>query len=156
MNARSPLARHQIRRLEQLRAIGVCTDESLAAYLREVGEPCERTTLVRYRAGERSAPLGLLDLVLSHSGDAGSVLDLWAREHGCRVVPDADPDTDERGLSDRAFEIVALTGTVASSVRDALADGRVDDGELDTIRLAAAQLRRAAAELESLARRGAA
>lgn len=92
MNPRSPLARHQIRRLDQLRALGACTDESLAAYLREVGEPCDRTTLVRYRAGERTCPIGLLDLALGHVDDPAAVLDLWARDHGLHVVPEVDPD----------------------------------------------------------------
>lgn len=147
----TPLRRHQIRRLDQLRALGVATDESLAAYLREVGEPCDRTTLVRYRAGERTAPLGLLDLVLGHVDHPAEVLGLWAREYGLRVVPDADVETDERGLSDRALEVASLTGDVVSAIRTALADARVTADERETIRSAAADLRRAAAELEAMA-----
>jgi len=146
----TPLRRHQIRRLEQLRSLGVMTDESLAAHLREVGEPCDRSTLVRYRAGERTAPLGILDLALSHADEPAEVLALYARDYQLRVVPDLDVDTDERGLSDRALEIGTLTGEVVGAVRIALADGHVSEDERAEIRRAAAALRQAAAELEAI------
>lgn len=149
MNVRSPLARLQRTRLEQLRLLGLCTDDSLVAAAAQAGETIDRTTIVRYRAGERTCPIGLLDLVLHHVDDPGAVLDLWARDHGLRVVPDGDIDTDERGLSDRGLEVAGLAGHVVEAIRSALADGRVERTESLNIARVAAELRRAAAELEA-------
>ena len=151
MDPRSPLARHQAALLGAVRALGVATDESLAAYLDSLGEVVDRTTLVRWRAGERSAPLGLLPVLLGHVDDPAAVLDILARPLGLRVVPDGDLTTDERGLGDRALELAEISGGVVSTVRHALVDGHVTDAEREDVRRAAADLRRAAAELESLA-----
>lgn len=49
---------------------------------------------MKYRSAERAAPLGLLDLILDHVDDPAAVLDLWARDHGFRVVP-AVEDSDQ-------------------------------------------------------------
>lgn len=57
---------HQRRWLELLRDLGLATDESLAARLAELGEPCDRTTLVGWRSGRTQAPLGLLGAILGH------------------------------------------------------------------------------------------
>jgi hypothetical protein len=156
MDTRSALSRHQRTLLEQIRATGLCTDESLSAHLSAVGEPTDRTTLVRYRAGERAAPLGLLPILLGHVDDPGAVLDLLARPCGLRVVADTDIETDQRGLSDRALELAERSGVVVATVRAALSDGIVTADERQAIGDTAAALRRAAAELEALARRGAA
>lgn len=156
MDTRSALSRHQQILLTQIRGTGLCTDESLSAFLSSVGESVDRTTLVRWRAGERAAPLGLLPILLGHVDDPAAVLDLLARPLGLRVVPDTDTDTDERGLGDRALELAELSGAVVATVRTALADGRVTADERAAIGDTAAALRRAAAELEALARRGAA
>lgn len=121
--------------------------------MREVNEPCDRSTLVRYRAGERAAPLGLLDLVLGHVDDPAAVLSCWARDYGLRVVADTDVDTDERGLSDRALEVAERSGAVVAAVRRAVGDGDVSAVERSEIGAAAAELRRVAAELEALVRR---
>lgn len=150
MDTRSALSRHQRILLEQIRGTGQCTDESVVAHLAALDEHVDRTTLVRWRAGERAAPLGLLPILLGHVDDPAAVLDLLARPFGLRVVPDTDTDTDERGLGDRALELAERSGEVVATVRTALADGRVTDEERQAITDAAAALRRAAAELEAV------
>jgi hypothetical protein len=128
----SPLRRHQVRRLEQLRALALCSDEAMAARISEVGEPCSRTALCHYRSGKRTAPLGMLDLILGFVDDPAEVLALWARDYGLQVLPAAtaaDIDTDERGLADRALELGDQVGDIHRAVREALADGAVDDEE---------------------------
>lgn len=87
MNPRSPLARHQRRRLEQIAALGLCTDVSVAAKLDEIGDPRDRSLLAKARAGETPAPLGLLDVILCHVDDPVAVLNLWARDYNAVVVP---------------------------------------------------------------------
>lgn len=148
MNPRSPLSRHQRALMQGVRSLGCCTDESLVAHLDSVGERIDRTTLVRWRKGERTAPLGLLPVMLGHVDDPASVLDLLARPLGLRVVPDCDPDSDGRSLTDRAMQLVELAGEVAKAVRGPRAD--------DQLERAAAALRRCAAEIEAMAQRGAA
>lgn len=156
MDPRSPLAKHQIRRLNQIRSLGDVTDDSIAAYLRQIDEPCDRSRITNYRNGTRSAPLGLLDLILNHCGDPAAVLNIYAEEHGLRVVPDGDLDTDNRSLADRALDIASLSGQVVNAVRAALAGGKVSEQERESVRSTAAELRRVAAELETWARRSAA
>lgn len=157
MDRRSTLSRHQRQLLEAIRGLGLCTDDSLRGRLSELGEDLDRTTLVRWRAGERTAPLGLLPILLGHVDDPAAVLDLLARPLGLRTVPDEDLDTDERGLSDRALELAERSGDVIAAVREALQDGVVDEVERERVSTAAARLRRTAAELETLtSRRGAA
>lgn len=93
MDPRSPLARSQTQRLTELQQLGICTDESLVAHLRVLQQPYSRSMLSRIRSGERVAPLGLLDLLLSHATPAERVeiLELWARPWGLCVVPLGDP-----------------------------------------------------------------
>lgn len=151
MNTRSPLARHQRDLLQAVADLGVCKDAALACRLSELDEKCDRTTVVKWRSGERSAPLGLLPVLLGFVDDPAAVLEVLARPLGLRVVPEGDLVTDERGLSDRALEIASLSGHVVAAVRDALRDGLVTADERVAIHEAAAQLRRQAAELEALA-----
>lgn len=126
-------------------ALGVCTDESLAGFLRELGEPCDRTAIVKWRSGERKAPLGLLDLILSHVDRPAAVLDLWARDHGLRVVPDIDP-ADGRTLSDRSAQVVEILAEVMKAVRE---------GRLDRVADHAAELAHVASDIQAQARRAA-
>jgi hypothetical protein len=89
MNPRSPLGRHQIERLGELRRLGLLTDESLSTRLRELGQPCSRGSVSRYYTGLRAAPLGLLDLLLGHCDESErvAVLSLWAEPFGLVVLP---------------------------------------------------------------------
>ena len=120
----------------------------MATALTTDGTPTTRTAVVRWRAGERTAPLGLLPVVLSHVDDPAAVLDVLARPLGLRVVPDRTLASDERPLGDRALEIAERAGMVISAVRSALAG----DPDPDRIGAAARSLRRSAAELEAIAR----
>lgn len=123
MSPRSHLARIQRQRLTEIAELQILTDESLAAHLRALEIPCDRSTLVRYRSGERTAPLALLDLILGHcdEGERIAVLEIWARPFGLLVVPQ-----------------------------------ELSAGERWQIRQRAAELRRQAAELETLVGREAA
>lgn len=156
MDPVSPFARYQARRLNQIRSLGEITDESLASYLREAGESCDRSTLTKYRAGTRTAPFGIIDLILNHSSEPAAILNIWAHEHGLKVVRDEDLDTEDMDLADRAMDVAAQSGRVVEAVRNALTGGRVTEDERETVRAAASELRKMAEELESWGRRGAA
>lgn len=150
MNRRSSLSRHQRQLLEGVRALGLCTDESVVARLAELGEQLDRSTLVRWRAGERTAPLGLLPILLGHVDDPSAVLDLLARPLGLRVVPDVDADTDERTLVDRALEVAERSGDVVSTLRAAQAAGELGDLERHRAVSAVELARRTLAELAAV------
>lgn len=147
MDRRSSLSRQQRQLLEGIRALGLCTDESVSCRLAELGETVDRTTLVRWRSGERTAPLGLLPILLGHVDDPAAILDLLARPLGLRVVEDVDVATDERGLVDRALEVAERSGAVVSTLRTAIADGQVDDLERRRALTAVEDARRALTEL---------
>lgn len=93
MKPTSPLAKVQVETLTQLRALGVCTDESLSTFLRALGQPCSVSVLRKYRQGRRSAPLALLVFILQHCtlGERIAVLNLFAWPLGLRVVPRLEP-----------------------------------------------------------------
>lgn len=89
MSPRSPLGAQQQKLFADLAKLGLCNDESLAAHLRALGISCDRSTLWRYRSGERTAPLALLALLLSHCDEQQriAVLEIWARPLGLVVLP---------------------------------------------------------------------
>lgn len=113
---RSPLLRLQADLLRHVRRRGLTTDDALAAELTALGHPCDRTTLVRYRKGERTAPLGLLQVILDHVDEPREVLEHLAAPHGLRVES-AEEATVEGDLSDAILELAELVGAVARVVR---------------------------------------
>lgn len=113
---------HQRRWLELLRDLGLSTDESLSARLAELGEPCDRTTLVGWRSGRTQAPLGLLGAILGHlSSDErcrwlSAALSRW----GLRVVP-ADARADS--LPEAVGGLRRQFGILLVHLEDATASG---------------------------------
>ena len=84
----------QKRLLLAVQSTGACTDLSLAAALTEIGARCDRSTLSRWRAGDRTAPLGLLRPMLVHLGDpqaVASVLRVLADGLGVDIQATARP-----------------------------------------------------------------
>jgi hypothetical protein len=152
MNARSPIASQASSFLGSIADLGLCKDGAFAARLAELGEPVDRSSIVRWRSGARTAPLGILPILLNFVDDPAAVLDLLAAPVGLRCVPDAEMETDDRGLLDRALELATLTGAATNAIREALADGETSDAEREQVRVAAERLERAAAELKALAR----
>lgn len=145
MNPRSPLARSQTKRLAELSDLGICTDESLSTHLRSLGQPCSRSAISRYREGNRAAPLGLLDLLLSHASpdERVAILELWARPFGLAVVPEEGTSSGP-GLLGLALELVSLVGRVVGIVR-----GQAPSPEERwQVRMLAGELRRTATHLE--------
>lgn len=115
MNPRSALLLYQHQRLTEIQQLGLFTDLSLAAKLRELDDPRTRSALSHYRAGERSAPFGLLDAMLLHCGsleERAAVLSVWAEDWGLAVVPRLQPETRVR-LRLIAGELEHLAGPVA-------------------------------------------
>jgi len=131
MNDRSPLARHQQAFLGALYDECIIDDTSLAARLCELGHPCDRSTLGRYRSGDRMAPLGLLWAILRHVGEQHSakVLDLIARDFQLRVVPEADSDGSPVAVRDRLLDMQTSLGEASAAYRTALKDGSLDESE---------------------------
>ncbi len=91
----------QSRFLRQIHALGLFSDVSLAAHVDELGERMDRSLMPRYRSGDRGAPLGLLQAILTHCTpeEAAQVLGLLARPLGLEVHLSAelveDPDSEE-------------------------------------------------------------
>ena len=120
MNQRTALSRLQSSFLAHVRDLGLCTDESLVARLAELGETVDRTTLVRWRSGERQAPLGLLPVLLGHVDEPAALLDAIARPLGLRVVPEGVSSGDYRDESgDVSVALGALTAAVRASASEA-------------------------------------
>lgn len=144
MDPRSPLARSQTRRLTELKELDICSDEALVAHFRALEQPYSRSMLSRIRSGERVAPLGLLDLILSHAtlAERIAILDLWARPWGLCVVPLGD-HPGPRSLTELALDLVSLVGALVALVRRPAAEARWE------IRRAAAEIRRTAGALEN-------
>ena len=138
--------RHQVQLLRQVQAQGQCTDESLAAWLREVGVPCGRSTVTHWRRGSRPAPLGVLPLLLGHVDDPRAVLDLLARPHGLRVVEDLQDATEEE-LTGAVLRACAEVGDVARVWREAMADGELDEREREALGREVGEAMRALASL---------
>lgn len=145
----SPIQRLQRDALEPLRDRGLLKDEALVARLAALGCDVDRTTIVRWRAGQRTAPLGVLLVALGFLGDEERLEYLAAvlEGYGLRAVPLADPGTDDRGLTDRVLEVGGLVGQLQSEARAAMADGHVDEVERAALSDLARHLEQAAAEI---------
>lgn len=98
--------------------------------------------------------MGLLDLVLNHASDPASVLNIWAHEHGLKVVRDGDLDTEDMSLSERALDVSVQSGRVVEAIRSALAGGKISEDEREAVRAAAAGLQKMAEEIAAWGRRG--
>lgn len=154
MNPRSPIGTYQRQRLTELQQLGFMTDESLAAHLHALGQPCARGLLTKYRQGERTAPLGLLDLVLSHctGPEQARVLELWALPLGLQVMCIGAPVAG-RDVLGWVMEIGVLLGQCLHIAR-ALVARHPTDEERWKLRMLAHELRRGAAQLEMLVMEG--
>lgn len=120
------------------------------ARLGELDGPSDPSTVVKWRKGERQAPLGLLTILLSLTDEPAELLGLLAQPHDLAVVQAGALEQDRRGLADRALEIAKLGGDVADEIRSALADGSVEEGELASIHERANQAAQRLLELASL------
>lgn len=136
-----PLQRRQRHLLEHVRARGLTTDDALAAELVALGHPCDRSTLARYRAGERTAPLGLLLVLLDHVDAPEEILAHLAAPYGLRVIQDVQAGEAHGEVGDRVLELMEIAGLLAAALREGGAAGA--DG-------APARLRQLAAELDAL------
>lgn len=148
----SPLSRHQAGFLEGFAALGLTKDSALAAELSELGEQTDRTTLVRWRAGDRRAPLGLLWVLLRHLRDAeerAQVLNLIAKPFGLRVVID-EQATEKAAPVEVALDVASLAGSIVELARASGADGKIDRQEADAFAQAAGALEDAAAALRTI------
>ena len=118
--------------LRRIQALGLFTDASLCAHLAELGCEVDRTTLVRYRKGERTAPIGLLEAMLDHAGPEGAreILSLLCRERGLSIAHEA-PAHD--GIVLELLQDREAGGRVSARVAAALADGKITHDELDGI-----------------------
>ena len=154
MDTTSPLAILQRQRLGQLTHLGVCTDESLAAHLHSLGQPCSRGLLSHYRQGKRAAPLGLLDLILSHctGPEQARVLELWALPLGLQVMCAGAPVAG-RNVLGWVMEIGCLLGDCLRIAR-ALVTRHPTEEERWKLRTLAHELRQGAAQLEMLVMEG--
>lgn len=124
MSPRTALARQQAALLAVVRDHHLCTDESLSARLSELGETVDRTTIVKWRSGERQAPLGLLPILLGHVDHPETVLDALARPLGLRVVS-ADDVSVVGDYRDEAGDVSVALGALTSAVRAGADPGTV-------------------------------
>ena len=128
VSVRNPCSAFQSRLLNWLRDRSACTDESLVAYLRDLGCDVDRSLVVRWRSGERVAPLGLLPAILGHCPEVARDLLAWVAEpYGLRVV--AVEPQDAGDLASEALALAGAAGSLCQRVGIALADGVVTDAE---------------------------
>lgn len=125
---RDPITRWGTDLLDGIQALGLCTDDSFATYLRSLGIPCERVTFTNQRRGHRTAPLGLLPLLLHHVDDPGAVLGLLARPHGLRVVEDTE-GASAGTTTALMLRAIGEAGRLSAVVSEALADGEISEDE---------------------------
>lgn len=125
---RDPITRHAVALLDGIQALGLCTDDSAATYLRSLGVECERPTLTNWRRGHRTAPLGLLPLLLRHVDDPRAVLNLLAIPLGLRVVEDTE-GASVGTTTALMLRAIGEAGRLSSVVSEALADGEISEDE---------------------------
>lgn len=137
--------------LEAYRELGL-GDESLAAALaeRDADGVGSIKLVSMWRRGNRTMPLGALDVLLEHAGaGAAQLLDVVARRYGCRAVP-LQRQEAPRPLLDVADDLVV---DAAHAVREAIRaarDGRIDPAESKRLLEHARRLAELADELAAL------
>lgn len=140
------VARHQARLLGDLYRTGaVPKDEYIAAIL-----GVDRTVVVRWRSGERQAPLGILPMLLAEIDDPDARVDAvraLVAPLGLDVRRMAD-DGPSASLTDLVVGLTVSAGRVAAIVED----GRVDASEAAALTRTADRLEATATQLRALAR----
>ena len=144
--------RRQADLLGHLRARGLWKLDSLTAAVHEHDGEADRSLVVRWASGERTAPLGLLWVLLEHCG-AAAVLAHVAADYGLRVVEDARGHAPQGAdLAGEALDVLSAAADVAKAVRAATADGRVSPEEADSILRSCEDVRAQLADVEQLVR----
>jgi hypothetical protein len=143
------LLRHQARLLGDLYRTGALPkDEYISAVL-----GVDRTLVVRWRSGERQAPMGALPILLSEIEDVDAraeALRVLAAPLGLEVRVPVDDGADAT-----ATEMVMSLVSSAGRLADAVADGRIDEAEGAALARTADRLEAVAQQLRALVRRGA-
>lgn len=143
------LIRHQTTWLQRAHAAGLIKHEALAAALREVGVPCDRTTVTRYILGERTAPMGLLGVLLAHVDDACALLNIIGQDFGLRAVREVEEQATGRSLSEDVLDVMEATGELSARVREARHDGVISAEESRVIALACDKAAQEIAEVKA-------
>lgn len=143
------MQRQQARLLADMYRTGALPkDEYVAAVL-----GVDRTLVVRWRSGERQAPLGVLPVLLAEVDDLDAraeVLRALAAPLGLEVRVPVDDGADATH-TDLVMSLVSSAGRLA----DAMADGRIDAAEGAALIRTAGRLEAVAQQLRALVRRSA-
>ena len=118
------------------------TDDSLVAETRRLtGRSIDRTTFVRWRAGDRGAPLELFWLLMSAADQSERVAigNLLLGQFGLKVV-DAQQQSADHDLMREAVMATTTAGRLTQAVFEAQADGVVDEAERLNLRAIVGEL----------------
>lgn len=112
----------QTRLLRPLLGAAPSTSRSLAAYLSDLEREVDRSTIDHYRAGRRTAPLGLLVALIDHQDRDGqqAVLSALVRLWGFDLAEDPESDDDEDSHPERSVtEVAGQAGQVLNALLSA-------------------------------------
>ncbi len=104
---------------------GLVTDVSFAAYLEELGEKFDRSSVLLWRTGKRRAPGGVLMALIDHAGVP--LLRVLAERHGVRLVEETD--VPQGNIVDGVLRLTEEVGDFSGRFRAALSDGEVSPVE---------------------------
>jgi hypothetical protein len=148
----------QSRILTALHKTGVFKDSAVAAEVADLADrPCDRTTVVGWRAGRTQAPLGLLGVLLGYpdsDAERAEVATALLRPWGLRAQVIAPDRAVGKALGTLALDISICAGRIAGEVQGVLEDGVVDAAEAEQLQATAAELRALADQLDVAARVG--
>jgi hypothetical protein len=114
----------------------ILKDEALAAAM-----GVDRTILPRWRAGERTIPIGLAPAVAAYTGDYPGVVEV-VFGGACRVAPHAEPDDlAGRSLNTAIVDGMATLADLAREAREAERAGSMTVGRARQLRRIVAQAR---------------
>lgn len=111
------------------------TDESLVAYLSQLGMNVDRSLVSRWRSGDRAMPVDVLVALAQHADHRDHhdgperVLGVVASLVRCTVVRLPDVAVSAAGVVRQALQIGAMVGDLQREVYDALADQELDEAE---------------------------
>lgn len=108
---------------------------------REIGATigCDPSEVGRFEKGERRMDLDEIDAAAERWG-ADAVLGPLAARHGRRLVPDDTVETPARDLRRAAMRVTQLGAELSMTVDEALADGVLDEAEVEAINALMTQL----------------
>ena len=135
---RDILMAHQRLLLTRYRDLGAGY-ESLSAWITAHDDHgVGASAIAQWTRCQARAPLGLFGGLLAHLGDdrAPELLDLYARDYGCRVVRDDLLEGGSGSLTDTMLGLSASVGRCSAEVQHALADDEIDTRERGRIALA--------------------